>query len=136
MRHVIWLSLAAAIWSAPSIADDIPPCAPPAGVISAQIPGEVPALLQQSLRSSLGEIALPGQRFQATDVYVGGPDRRFIFVWHRGDRWLVAMEHGGIAYNDPILLYQIGRSRSLRLLRTEEAIPPTVCGTAIRMINR
>jgi hypothetical protein len=94
----------------------------------------LPSSLRQSLRASFGEIALPGQAFLATDVGTGGPDRRFIFVWRTGDRWLVATEHGGIGYNDPIMLYRPANGAP-RLLRSEEALPPTVCATAVRMIG-
>ena|SRR5215469_1192450 len=132
-RAVLWGCTAAFIWSLPSFADNVSRCAPPSGVVSVQIPQHLPRSLQKSLGDSVGEIALPGQNFQSTDVVTGGPVNRFIFVWHASDKWLVALERGGFVYNNPILLYQINNDRP-RLLRSEVAYPPTVCSAATRLI--
>jgi hypothetical protein len=51
------------------------------------------------LRKALpDDIALPGEPFDSTDVYVKGHKHRpYMFVWNIGNRWIVAMEQGGIA---------------------------------------
>jgi hypothetical protein len=36
-----------------------------------------------------------------------GRNRRAIFVWTRGLEYVVATEHDGIAYNDPVFLYRL-----------------------------
>src|SRR5690348_13328826 len=80
----------------PAKADYIAPCPVPPGVVSVPLPGGLPP----ALRDEIGDIALPNQDFDATDVVMTGRRVRFIFVWNKGSRWLVATEHGGRGYYD------------------------------------
>jgi hypothetical protein len=66
----------------------------------------------------------------AIDVVVTGHNRRLIFIWSRGDRWVIATEHGGRGYNDPIFAYAVS-SDGLKatLLAERTAYPDTVCST-------
>src|SRR5208337_4506280 len=86
--------------------DSIPSCTMPNGVTSTSLTDAPPALAR-ALRDHIGEIAAPGTSFDPTDVVVTGRDRRLIFIWHSGRRWIVATEHGGRGYNDPIFAYDL-----------------------------
>ena len=70
-------------------------CPVPPGAVKVALPSGLPPALRDAL---LGDIALPGEPFDATDVYVKGHKHsRYIFVWNIGSRWIVATEQGGIA---------------------------------------
>jgi hypothetical protein len=113
------------------------PCFVPAGVVSVPIPEGVPAVLQSALRGSLGDIALPGEKFDATDIVMTRRSRRFIFVWNVGRRWIVATEHGGRGYNNPIFAYDISDDgETASLVETRIAVPATVCATATSLMRR
>jgi hypothetical protein len=111
-------------------ADMIPPCSIPEGVL-AKSPAEIPAIVTSELKNRLGEYVEPGEPFDATDVVLVGKHRRLIFVWQAGSRWVVATEQGGIAYNDPILAFELDAARSISVLvGTQTAMPETVCAIA------
>ena len=102
-------------------ADVIPSCAVPNGASSMSLQTGAPPVLLRALKEHVGELVRPGGKFDATDVVETGKNRRLIFVWNVGRRWIVAIEHGGYAYNDPILAYDLSRDgRSVTL--SEERI--------------
>jgi hypothetical protein len=116
--------------------DAIPPCALPNGVASISFENGAPPALLRALRERVGELVPPGGRFDATDVVVTGKNRRLIFVWNVGTRWIVATEHGGRGYNDPIFLYDLSpESHTATLVLERIAFPETVCATATRLIS-
>ena len=82
-------------------------------------------------------MAEPGEAFNPTDVVDPRyPMRRLIVIWNRADLWVVATELGGIAYSDPIFLYELdGGNQSAKLLKTRTAEPPSVCATATEMLR-
>jgi hypothetical protein len=111
-------------------ADDIAPCPAPEGMTSASIPEDVP----EALQAKLGKIALPGAQFDATDIVITGINRRYIFAWQKGNRWIVATEHGGIGYNDPILIYDMSADGKVAtLVQRLISAPQTVCSYAVAM---
>jgi hypothetical protein len=117
-------------------ADIIPPCALPNGVAAKSLENDAPPALLRALSERVGELVPPGGRFDATDVLVTGKNRRLIFVWNAGQRWIVATEHGGRGYNDPIFVYDLsddGRTATLVLERL--AFPNTVCTTATKLVG-
>ena len=114
---------------APARADAIAPCAPPPGVTAVAIPDGVP----DAIMAQLGQIALPGQRFDASDVVMTGVNRRYIFVWHRGDHWIVATERGGRGYNDPVMEYALSPGGTATLVTRTLSAPSTVCRDATAM---
>jgi hypothetical protein len=95
---------------APARADDIPPCPLPDGVVATSLEN-APTPLLQALKERIGELVPPGGRFDSTDVVRIGKNRRLIFIWNAGKRWIVATEYGGIGYNDPIFAYDLGQMR-------------------------
>ncbi len=117
-------------------ADVIPACAPPSGV-RVHAFTDLPAGLKQALEAKLGDMALPGQPFDATDVVTSAHPvfRRGIFVWSRGTRWIVATEHGGIAYDDPVLAYDVDADGIASLVAVRGAVPNTVCVTAKGLLD-
>jgi hypothetical protein len=118
--------------------DFIPPCTMPNGVASTSLTYAPPALVQ-ALRDHIGEIAAPGASFNATDNtdFVGtGLHRRLIFIWHSGRRWIVATEHGGRGYDDPIFAYDLSDDRrGATLVQESIADPDTVCATAASLLR-
>jgi hypothetical protein len=118
-------------------ADQIPPCDPPPGLSSPSFPNEIPIGLRNALRDKFGYIAQPGEAFDSTDVVLIGKRRRAIFAWTRGITWVIATEHGGIAYNDPVFVFELNADGSeAKLVAEKIAFPQTVCATAIKLIER
>jgi hypothetical protein len=110
-------------------ADTIPACSVPEGMKSVAIPDGVP----EGLRSKLGTIAAPGGQFDATDIVMTGISRRYIFAWHRGNRWIVAIEQGGRGYNNPIMAYDLSEDGQASLVRRKISAPSLVCADAEAM---
>ena len=116
-------------------ADTISSCALPNGVNSKALEAAPPVLLD-ALKKHVGELVPPGGRFDATDVVMTGKTRRLIFVWNAGKLWIVATEHGGRGYNDPIFVYELSDDGNTATLVIERiAFPKTVCATAISLLN-
>ncbi len=120
----------------PAQADTIPPCRPPRGVV-ARAPTEPRTLLVlATLRQRLGEIAAPDAEFDSTDIVETGVGRRLIFVWQKGPLWVVATEHGGRGYNDPIFMLRFGQEDSTpELVGAKLAFPDSVCKTVRAVIG-
>ena len=71
-----------------------------------------PSGLPPPLRNALpGDIALPDEPFDSTDVYVKGhKHRRYIFVWNIGNRWIVASKVSQSSlWLNPIATYKTAR---------------------------
>jgi hypothetical protein len=115
-------------------ADVIPPCVLPDQVTAVSLEFAPPALMQ-ALAARVGEIVAPNERFDTTDVMVTGRDRRFIFIWNIGKRWVVATEHGGRGYNDPIFAYDLGKDSAAALVKEQIAHPDTVCMVASDLMH-
>lgn len=95
-----------------------------------------PLPLLQALKERIGEVAPPGATFDATDVVMTGQNRRLIFVWNLGRKWIVATEHGGRGYNDPIFAYDLDQDGGRATLVQERiAFPDTVCSTAASLLK-
>ena len=77
-------ALAMAASGARAQATAISGCPAPPGAVNVALPSGLPP----ALRYAMGNIALPGEPFDSTDVYVKGHKyRRYIFVWNVGTRW-------------------------------------------------
>jgi hypothetical protein len=112
-------------------ADFIPPCPAPANVVVAAIPSGLPGSIVKDLATRYGVIAEPGQEFDATDIATTGIRARYIFGWQIGASWVVALEHGGRGYNDPVLRYEASPDGTgFRMAQMRSAVPLTVCRTA------
>jgi hypothetical protein len=137
--RIIAALAAAAAFAAPLGArpDTIPPCPPPAGVVSATLSdGHAPAALVKALRDQLGPMAGPGERFNATDVVTPGDlGRRFILLWGLGPRWVIAYEQGGIAYYNEAVAFQFSGTNATKI-GEKQAEPPTICAAAHALIGR
>jgi hypothetical protein len=60
-----------------------------------------------------------------------GRNRRFAFFWKADNKWIVATEHGGLAYNNPVFLYHLGEDGRKAVLMVQKiASPKTVCTVA------
>jgi hypothetical protein len=92
----------------------------------------------RALTDRIGELAPIGGRFNATDVVWIGPGkfRRLIFIWSLSNRWVIATERGGIAYNDPIFAFDMSPDgREAVFLEESIALPNSICSTASRLLN-
>lgn len=117
--------------------DVIPPCRLTAGVTSFSDQKTIPQALRDAIKQKLGELVPPNEPFDATDVAWTGHNRRLIFIWTRGSRWIVATEHGGRGYNDPILAYVLSPDGVKATLTAERlASPNSVCSVSEELINQ
>src|SRR4051812_17711635 len=81
-------------------------CPTPPGAVKVDLPSGLPP----ALHDAMGNIALPGEPFDSSDVYVKGHRyRRYIFVWNVGAQWIVAIEQGGITLRSAIFVYRLGK---------------------------
>jgi hypothetical protein len=129
------------VGTTPTWADNIPACPEPSGVQIRSFPDQIPEPLMKALTDNYGLFARPGEQFNSTDAHIPGEpirsNRRVIFVWEQEARWIVATEHGGRGYNDPILVYDLDvQSSKATLVKEEVAFPPTVCNTAKKWVAR
>ena len=86
----------------------------------------------------MGNVALPGEPFNTIDIYVKGqPNRRYIFVWNIGTRWIVATEEGGIALRAAVSVYDLGKDGKTATLIDERMTSPTyACAVATKLAGR
>ena len=133
---MIFVGLLAAATMLPGVgkADDTPQCSPPAAVTQIPIPN-LPHAILETLRAQLGVIAEPGKRFDKTDVVLTHVNRRFIFAWTLRGSWVVATEHGGLGYNDPIIRFDPDAKGTLTFTALRIAVPETVCREASALLN-
>jgi hypothetical protein len=127
-------ALAMAAFAAPAQAA-ISDCPVPPGAVKVALPAGLPPALRHALP---GDIALPGEPFDTTDVYVmGHKHRRYIFVWNIGTRWIVATEIGGIALRAAISTYELGKADKTAVLIDDRfTFPNDVCGAATKLARR
>ena len=96
-----------------------------------------PCALRDAVKQKLAYLVPSTVPFDATDVVMTGHNRRLIFIWVRGSVWVVATEHGGRGYNDPILAYQLdSKGLQVKLVAERIAVPDTVCSTAEELLNQ
>jgi hypothetical protein len=109
-------------------------CRVPPGVVNVPLPSGLPLALRMALP---GDIALPGEPFDATDVYVKGHNhRRYMFVWNIGTWWIVAMEQGGIALRAAVFTYDLGKDdKTATLIENRITFPESVCGAATNLVE-
>jgi hypothetical protein len=109
-------------------------CPVPPGAVQVALPSGLPAALSKALP---GDIALPAEPFDTTDVYVKGhKHRRYIFVWNIGNRWIVATEQGGIALRAAIFTYDLGKDdKTAALIDKRFTFPSSVCAAATKLVE-
>ncbi len=109
-------------------------CPVPPGAVQIAIPSGLPP----ALRDAMSDIALPGEPFDTTDVFVKGHKHgRYIFVWNAGTRWIVATERGGIALHSAISVYDLGKDgKTVRLIDQRIGSPTNVCGPATKLAGK
>lgn len=128
---IVLLSAACPAW-----ADTIPSCPLAQGVEERSIDDGVPSVLRDALAEKIGTFALPGERFDSTDIVMTGQNRRLIFVRVHGTRWVIATEHGGRGYNDPVLAYDVDPGGSpAKLVGEQTAVPETLCVTTEKLLE-
>jgi hypothetical protein len=110
-------------------------CPLPPGAVQVPLPSGLPPALRHALP---GDIALPGEPFDSTDVYVkGNKHRRYIFVWNIGSRWIVAMEQGGIALRAAIFTYDLGKDgKAAALIEESTTFPESACASATKLVEK
>jgi hypothetical protein len=123
---------AAAIWLG---SDAISSCAIPNGASATPRLDDAPPALVRALTQRIGEVVPAGAKFDATDVVATGKYRRLIFIWNLSNRWVIATEHGGFAYNDPIFAFDTSQGgHEAVFLQERVAFPDSVCSTASSLL--
>jgi hypothetical protein len=119
-----------------SFADEIRPCKlVPDGVSVISGLDSAPRPVAMALKERVGEVVPVGASFDSTDLVRIGKSRRLVFIWNRGTRWVIATEHGGLGYNDPVFAFEFteGSDRAT-FVREELAFPNTICSTASSLL--
>jgi len=117
--------------------DVIPACRLPKRVASYSDQRDMPVALRDAVKQKLGELVPPNSPFDATDVVTTGHNRRLIFIWARGNRWVVATEHGGRGYSDPIFAYEVSpNGQQAKLIAERTTVPNSVCLAAEELLNQ
>ena len=81
-----WICVMSAVFAVAAATTAQAACPVPPGAVQIAVPSGLPTALRHALP---GDIALPGEPFDSTDVYVKGTKhRRYIFVWNFGTRGL------------------------------------------------
>jgi hypothetical protein len=87
------------------------------------------------MKKDVGDVALPSEKFDLSDVVVTHRCRRLIFIWNAGRRWLVATEQGGREYKNPVFSYDLSDDRQIANLQGQRiAFPGTVCSVAAELM--
>lgn len=134
MKHLALCPVMLLALSTMAQADTIPSCSAPTGVTPVDLPSGIAPAVLNALHDKVGDIALPGQPFDDTDIVMTGKSRRLIFVWHTGSKWIVATEHGGRGYNDPIFLYNLSDDgKTASLVATRLSFPGGICADAVSL---
>jgi hypothetical protein len=109
-------------------------CPVPPGAVNVALPSGLPP----ALRGVMSDIALPGEPFDSSDVYVKGHKyRRYIFVWNAGARWIAAIEQGGIALRTEVLAYNLGKDgKTATWINKGAEFTNDVCGAATKLAGR
>jgi len=117
--------------------DVIPPCRVTLGGVSYSDQKDMPVALRDAVKQRLGDLVPPDSPFDATDVVTTGHNRRLIFIWVKGTRWVVATERGGRGYSDPLFAYELSpNGQQARLIAERTAAPNSVCLTAGELLNQ
>jgi len=67
---------------------------------------------------------------------ITGHHRRLIFIWNLRTLWIVATEHGGVGYYDPIFVYELSPEGPDAIFLAEViALPETVCPIASGLLG-
>ena len=105
-------------------------CPAPPGGVNIALPSGLPA----ALRDALSDVALPGEPFDSTDVYVKRHKHsRYLFVWSVGARWIVATEEGGKTLRSAISVYRLDKDGKTATLINERIGLNNVCGAATKL---
>jgi hypothetical protein len=129
-----WICVMSAVLAVAAATAAQAACPVPPGAVKIDVPSGLPTALRHALP---GDIALLGEPFDSTDVYVkGNKHRRYIFVWNIGTRWIVAMEQGGIALRAAIFSYDLGKEgKAAVLIEKSLTFPESACASATKLVQ-
>ncbi len=140
----LWLTFIVAA-SLPLCAQNPPPTCPiPPHVRSFHSLSALPPQIRTALFEKTKDIVDANQPFDTTDVVMHGAHfNRFAFAWHGNGRWIVATEHGGIAYYNPIYVLTLPPqptggplvSYPARIVKVAISRPTTLCEDIQRTLN-
>jgi hypothetical protein len=110
-------------------------CPVPPGAVQVALPSGLPPGLLHAMGN---DVALPGEPFDSTDVFVKGHKHaRYIFVWNIGNRWIVATERGGIALHAAVSVYDLGNDgKTTAPIKERITSPGSACAVATRLAGR
>ncbi len=126
------LAVAASVMTAR--AATISECPAPPRAVRVALPEGLPPAVRRAMGN---DVALPGEPFDTTDVFVRGHKHsRYIFVWNIGNRWIIATERGGIALRAAVTVYDLGKEGKTGLIEERITFPESVCATATGLAER
>ena len=143
LKMALMLPLAA-FALAPAAAEEkwFPDCPVPEGVLVASWEKDAPPAVVKALKKQrgYGDISPPGGPFNPLDVSdektEWAPMSRVVFVWHSGGRWVVAAEHGGYGYYNPIFAFDLSADGQNAVLAAQSDVQPSVlCAMALYLLN-
>ncbi|HEV8414082.1 MAG TPA: hypothetical protein VGQ49_10840 [Bryobacteraceae bacterium] len=130
-----WICVMSAVLAVAAATTAQSACPVPPGAVKISVPSGLPTALRHALP---GDIALPDEPFDSTDVYVKeNKHRRYMFVWNIGNRWIVVVEQGGKALRAAISTYDLGKDDATAVLIEERVtFPHSVCAAATKLAER
>jgi hypothetical protein len=134
MKRFAILAISCAIYSP---AQSAPHCAAPKGTETIVSLKHLPQPVRDALLATVKDIVDAGQPFDSTDVVrYGAHFDRFAFSWNIGSDWIIATEHGGFAYNNPVYVIRWTRpGNTANISGKQVAFPRTVCDAALQLFK-
>ncbi len=122
-----------------ALCDEPPRCTAPPGTLEVKSQRDFPAAIAADLSSHIidyqqdgsPKMADPGQPFASTDLISRGlPNRRLIFAWSVGPRWVIGYEVGARGYHYEMVVYQLSSAgdHAEVLANVQEGLE--ICGEA------
>jgi hypothetical protein len=91
----------------------------------------LPTPVAHSLERHVPNLSAPGSPFNGGDIVSPGQtmlDRRLIAAFHRGNRWVIAYEAAGRAYNVVVVAYEMSEDgRTSTIAFKTQTAPQTLC---------
>ena len=138
---LILISLAWVSWPLASAARGVEGavCRTPTGATGVSY-AKLPPSLIKALKARVGDFSPPGGLFDGGDALARGPAaphfQRLMFAWRVEDRWVLAMERGGIAYTQNLFTYGApAMHRAPAFIGQSWAPPHELCALAARRLG-
>jgi hypothetical protein len=126
------------IFGGPTFAQGPPKCPATAAITSVTRLEKLPAPVREALQAKVQGIVDSTQPFDATDVVQHGARfNRFAFAWTHDNQWIIATEHGGFVYSNPVYIinWKLGEPTA-QVSAQEIAFRGDLCETVNSLYNK